>query len=239
MGPDSFIRLSFSFLRKRMSKIIIPQLEEQKMKTALGVIVSLLLSSFVSAQSDTSNSRYALTFGISDNFTLSKFHMDIALKKMLENSNQLRFFISPSIDTYNSSVEDSVLVSENDLKGFVLGVGTDYLWKLIKKDGFIMYGGSGLMFSFTSYSNESSFSNNKNEEDRTGFTAGLRGILGTEWFIRKNISVHAEYLMYLSYSWNKNERKLTANGQQLPIVKEKSNALSMTTLVLFGLSVYF
>ncbi|MGK9476840.1 hypothetical protein [Melioribacter sp. OK-6-Me] len=48
------------------------------MKTFWGIILSLLLTSFVSAQSDTVNSRYALTFGIADNFTLTKFNMDIA-----------------------------------------------------------------------------------------------------------------------------------------------------------------
>ncbi|MGK9370092.1 hypothetical protein ACSSWA_14440 [Melioribacter sp. Ez-97] len=209
------------------------------MKTVFGVIVSLLLSSFVSAQSDTANSRYALTFGISDNFTLSKFDMNIAFKKMLENSNQLRFFISPSINTYDFSHEDSSVVSENDKTSLDFGIGADYLWKLIKKDDFIMYGGSGLMLLYSSQNDEGGYSNYKNEIDRTGFTAGLRGILGAEWFISKNIGIHAEYLTFLSYGWNNTERKIFANGQQLPIVKEKSNALSMTTLVLFGLSVYF
>lgn len=72
------------------------------MKTIYGILISLFLSTYIYSQSDSLKSHYAISFGISNNFTLSNFDSDIAFKKILNNLDQIRFFISPRISISNS-----------------------------------------------------------------------------------------------------------------------------------------
>lgn len=65
------------------------------MKSLLIFAIITLSFSPVLSQECSNNSDYAMTFGITDNFKLTNFNMDIAVKKIIDEKHQLRLFLSP------------------------------------------------------------------------------------------------------------------------------------------------
>ncbi len=74
------------------------------MKSLLVVLIILVTYSPSFSQDSSFVPKYALSFGIKNNFTLTSFDMDIAVKKIFDNSDQLRFFISPGISTLTQDI---------------------------------------------------------------------------------------------------------------------------------------
>lgn len=61
--------------------------------------------------------------------------------------DQIRFFISPRISISNS--KNDYDYNENNNALYYLGIGSDYLWELLKNEDFQMFGGSGVLFSYS------------------------------------------------------------------------------------------
>jgi len=215
------------------------------MKSLFVVIISLIMCSFIYSQEDTTCAKYALSFGIGNNFTLRNFDMDIAVKKIIDQTHQLRLFLSPSLSNTNQENETTGSLSGSDNKSlrYSLGIGADYLWILLKNEDIHMFGGTGLEFSYgnvhekvTSTSNMGDKSTN--ERNSPFINIGLRGILGVEWMVSKKIGIHSEYLLTGSYYWDKTEIKNSLNGIDNPTTKSTSWSIMLNTGVLFGLSIY-
>ncbi len=213
------------------------------MKSSFVVVMSLMFCSLIYPQDSTSNPKYALSFGIADNFQLDRFNMDIAAK-IIDDTHQLRLFLSPRISSSNEKqeVSNNSQNQERELFNYSLGVGADYLWKLMTNKDINMFGGTGLIFTYGSRNEKvtSIATNNKatNELNNPYTNIGIRGILGVEWKVTSNIGIHSEYLVTGSYNWNKLESKSSFNGVDNPTVTRKSSGITLGSGVLFGVSIY-
>lgn len=216
------------------------------MKPLTAFIVTIILCTSVYAQEEKERN-YALSFGIGNNFQLSNFNMDIAVKEVLDNQHQVRLFLSPRISTSNTenAQSGSSSTSENDNSNYSLGMGVDYLWQLAAKDEFIMYSGTGVIASYgnggdnkntTQFINGGSVSN---ETTSPFWSVGLRGILGVEWRVSERVGIHSEYVAYGKYSWSKTENKTSGAGVVNPsTTTTTSKRFELGSYVLFGLSIY-
>ena len=215
------------------------------MKTFLIVLMILTFYSHSFTQDTTFIPQYALSFGIKDNFTLSSFNMDIAVKKIFDNSDQLRLFISPRISTLTQDViiEGDERTRKLENQSYTIGVGADYLWTIVKHDDISLFGGTGLIVSYQrGYSknsvSDSDTTNNTTEAINPTVSAGIRGILGVEWKVSEKIGIHCEYLVTGSYFWGKSEMKTFHNGEIDINSKSISSGITLGSNVLFGLSIY-
>ena len=216
------------------------------MKSLSIFVMSLILCSLLYSQENSSDPQYALTFGIADNFRLDRFNMDIAVKKIIDETHQLRLFLSPRV--YISDDEENTnganQTQEREASSYSLGVGADYLWILITNEDINMFGGTGLVFTyekgnekFTTISENGD--KNINERSIPTTSAGIRGTLGVEWKVSEKIGIHSEYLLNGSYGWSESENKSSLNGINNPIVSRSSKRISLSSGVLLGVSIYF
>ncbi len=199
----------------------------------------------LSYSQDSTKHNWALSFGIADNFRLSSFNMDIAVKKIIDDEHQLRLFLSPRVWTNNQEQDanGSGQTSEDNRFEYSIGIGADYLWILIIEGDINMFGGTGLVFT---YDNNHEKSNNTfdngdksfNEINASTVNIGLRGALGVEWKVSEKIGIHSEYLITGSYNWRKSEQKSSLNNLANPTSTYKSSGILLGTTVLFGISIY-
>lgn len=208
------------------------------------IILTFYLPSF--SQDSSYIPKYALSFGIKDNFTLSSFDMDIAVKKIFKNSNELRLFLSPRISTLNQDVTTEGIGQSQEIEtsSYTLGIGSDYLWTIIIRDDISMYSGTGLILSYgnmhnKNYSSINDSTNNTTETNTVSMSAGLRGILGVEWKVNEKIGIHCEYIITGSYFWDKSDYKILRNDVQDIYSKKTGSGIKLGSNVLFGISIYF
>ncbi len=215
------------------------------MKCIYVVLISLVLSIQYYSQTDSSKSNYALSFGISNNFTLSNFNMDIAAKKVLDNTNQIRLFLSPRLSLYNSEEErrENTEMTENESTRYSIGIGVDYIWLLSSIDNFNMYSGTGLVAHYGIDKSEKRLTysdGNKGLEERSKpyTNLGIRGIIGVEWKVSQRIGIHSEYLLTLSHTWRSSESDFSYNGVNNTHLTSTTSSILLVSQVLFGVSVY-
>lgn len=215
------------------------------MKSSFIVMLSLVLCSLLYSQENTSNSRYALSFGIADNFRLDRFNMDIAVKKIISDNNQIRLFLSPRLTMRNNDETISGSIQSQEIKtvNLSMGAGADYLWTLLKNEEVKMFGGTGFIATYGIDKNDRTTTNidriiSKSETNSPFINIGIRGTLGVEWKVSKSIGIHGEYLVTCSYNWSKSETITSLSGNSTPTITSKSSGLALFTGVLFGVSVY-
>jgi hypothetical protein len=215
------------------------------MKSLFIIFIALTIYSSSFSQDSSYVPKYALSFGIADNFTLKNFNMDIAVKKIFDNTNQLRLFLSPRISKSNQDVTTNAVNQsrEEERWNYSLGIGADYLWTIIANDDISLFSGTGLVISYGRNYNKSSIGDNENntttEMKAPSASAGVRGILGVEWKVNKNIGIHCEYLVAGYYSWNKTENSVSQMGSTDINTTIITTGISLGSNVLFGLSIYF
>ncbi len=218
------------------------------MKSSLVIVISLIMCSLMYSQ-DSTKHNWALSFGIADNFRLSNFNMDIAVKKIIDDEHQLRLFLSPRISTRNQdqSTTGSNQSDKRDHVEYSLGVGADYLCILTKNEDINLFTGTGLVLTYGNFKDKSTTNSDNgsgstdeyiNETNIPSISVGVRGTLGVEWKVSEKIGIHSEYLLTGSYNWTKQEQKLSVNGVDNRTVTTKSSGISLGTGVLFGISIY-
>lgn len=208
------------------------------------LIINIYSSSFT--QDSSYVPKYALSFGIDDNFTLKSFNMDIAVKNIFDNSNQLRLFLSPRISTLNqdATTDGTGQSQEIETSNYSLGIGADYLWTIIIHNDINLFSGTGLIVSYgkmynKNYTSMTDSTNNTTETSTISISTGLRGILGAEWKVSEKIGIHCEYLITGSYFWDKSDFKILRNQVQDIYSKRTGSGITLGSNVLFGLSIYF
>ena len=78
-----------------------------------------------------------------------------------------------------------------------------------------------------------------------GWSLGMRGILGVEWFASPSISLLAEYNSNLAYSWSRTEAESVSTSFETEVIARKSGVSDSDGIefgagaVKFGLSAYF
>lgn len=213
------------------------------MRSFIVVIVGLILCSSIYAQEKQVSPTYALSFGIADFFRLEKFNSSIAVKKIIDDTHQIRLFVSPSVSLNNNEVDIEVNPKKETRESFrlSLGIGVDYLWTLLMDDDVHMYGGTGSSFTYGYYRGKtitptSSEVENTSETRTPSLNLGIRGILGVEWMVSKKIGIHSEYLLSGLYGWQKTDYK--SNSLANPNRKTTGNTINLSSSVLFGVSIY-
>lgn len=215
------------------------------MKTIYALLFTVLFTLPLYSQGNNSKPGYALSFGIADNFKLDNFAFDLAVKKILDDKSQLRFFLSPRVTVNNSEeTAQNNIKNEQNVSNYSIGIGADYIWIITNNDDINFFGGGGIIFSAGNEKNEKTLTDSagrKNviETKIPKWGAGLRGTLGVEWRVSDKIGLHSEYLFTALYSWDKFETSASLNGVNSPIVTKESSRFSLGSQVLFGVSIYF
>ena len=214
------------------------------MKTFMVILMGFIGVSTMYSQDKPASSKYALSFGMADNFRLDKFNGSIAVKKIIDDEHQLRLFLIPSFSTTAEQKSEQGNSDKNthEYFNFSLGIGTDYLWTLMNNGDVNMFGGSGVSFTYGYYQDKSILKNSSGDEymslQKAPFTEmGIRSVLGVEWRVNTKIGIHSEYLMSGLYSWQKSETGLTG-GIFRPTQTKTTNKFTITSSVLFGVSIY-
>lgn len=99
-----------------------------------------------------------------------------------------------------------------------------------------MFSGTGVIISYGVLTNKTTNitpDNNKliNEVKNPNYSFGIRGTIGVEWKVKKNIGLHSEYMLGASYQREKSE--------DLSNSENKTDIFSLKSWVLFGVSIYF
>jgi hypothetical protein len=216
------------------------------MKTLTAIILSVVLVTTVYSQ-ESKTRDYALSFGIGNNFTLTNFNMDIAVKEILKDGDQIRLFLSPRVNTHSQETSTSNIstTSESDNNSYTLGLGADYLFKILSKDDFDMYGGGGLYSAFGNDGDSKNINKYPNGNSTTSevtaptWGVGIRGVLGVEWRASDRVGIHCEYLALATYYWKKVENKQSSTGTINPVTSTtKISTFNLGSRVVFGLSIY-
>ena len=242
------------------------------MKNNISFLIPLILTSFgfqvlfsQETKDSTSNSleegSWSLQFQISNNFTLSSFQgSNFSAKKHLSPNSALRFGIGLSI--YSGNREDEIneysfqnitKELEDEIKSTFVNINCYYIYYPSPRKPLNVYFGGGPLFSLTH--NEDNSKSDEVEQDTIlykldrkteaqGWGIGAAGLIGVEWFLTKQISIHSEYgssILYLKeertsteiwesslYDPNREERK-TKTDQ----IRFRSDNVK------FGISVYF
>lgn len=196
------------------------------------------------AQDSVFTPKYAISFGIGENFTLTNFNGEIAVKKIFANSDQLRLFISP-----NSAVIDNESPTEPASRYYEstensISVGADYIWVAKSHTSVHLYSGAGLAYLYhnltvTEDAEPDHSSQRHSESKRIVHQGGLRGILGAEWKVSDEFGIHCEYIVNFSYGTDNSNQKLTQTTTPDQISESIRKYADLYSAVLFGLSLYF
>lgn len=213
------------------------------MKTFMVILLGFIGVTTLCAQEKPASPKYALSFGIAGNFTLNKFNGSIAVKKILDDTHQLRLFLSPSISSSKEETDNESFIKKETRESvdLSLGIGADYLWMFLNDEDFNMFGGTGLSFTYGYYRNKRvtpTSTGGENILDSTipSISMGVRGILGVEWMVSKRIGIHSEYLLSGFYDWDKTMSR--SNSLANPDRTTIGNRISLSSSVLFGVSIY-
>ena len=223
-------------------------------------IVCVLLLSFFNLYAQQNNSlekgSWALQFQISHNFTLSSFQGSIiSAKRHFSKKRALRFGVSlnasiSDIDENAASFDSDTLQTLQDNQSNrdfeSINVTTQYLVYPTPNDRLSLFFGAGPIFGFSHNKSETErqIQNRINTTlksiDKTNqWSLGIDMVLGSEWFIKKNISLLAEYGASLKYDWKKTT-KTTITEDRATATKSKINSINLNAnSVKFGLSIYF
>jgi hypothetical protein len=216
------------------------------MKSFFVLIICLSFISQTYSQDNIENHDFALIFGISRNFTLEEFNLDIAGKIILDETKQLRLMLSPRLSTDNDSHTHYItgeVVQTIETTEYSLGFAVDHLWTIATSGDFNLFSGLGLIVVFGNTHIESIVDPNGSrqiEESKINFfSSGLRGILGTEWKVSNNVGIHSEYILTGTYTTRETEKLLTREGNLEPAGTTESKGFDLNSGILFGISIYF
>lgn len=236
------------------------------MKHTLRVLFILISCSVVAgqifAQEDSTvansltNSAMALQFGIRNAFTLSTFQGGtIAMQYHLSPTSAFRGGITVSGSTGDRTTNSLMTQSADTISGNSGSRSQDatsvildlqYLWYANPDNEMLLYLGTGPHVGYTHSRDDqtvqfvtqpSTYGSASNLS--TLWSIGLSGVVGVEWFPQRRISLHAEYMSFLRYEWQKSEATSSQTGST-----SKSSDTAKTWRVgyagvNFGLSVYF
>jgi opacity protein-like surface antigen len=203
----------------------------------------------------TENSK-ALQFQIGSNFTLTSFQgAALSYKHHLKPLRAIRVGSELSLSKSNfdltevDSVGDLETLSKSDQTRYYVRFNTQLIWYSESYSGISFFYGVGPFLGFSKSEKKdelvSPYPGHRTnlDETKTGWSLGLTGLVGVEWFVSKSISLHAEYRISLGYSREKREYNRTTISQTGKSYITGNETIKFRQLssdgVRFGLSVYF
>ena len=231
----------------------------QKLK--FSILISVLFLTFTSnyfAQTDSTKidleGKWALQFGISENFTLSSFQGGtISAKYHFTNNSALRFGVTlyhSNLDreyTETSVYPDTTFNSiyEDNYARYQIQFTLQYISYIETINSISMFYGGGINY-FTSPDNRESSSERKvpiesSSLDYSNYGFGVNLLIGVEWFVRSNMGITAEYgsgYQYSLYEQVQVQDDIINDVRQNTRKTQTRYGLSSST-VKFGVSIYF
>jgi hypothetical protein len=221
----------------------------------LGSILTLAQDSARMAENALADKKWALQFGIANNFTLTNFQSGGAsIKKMLSPDKAFRL----GVDFHgNFSGDDQIgqstpgdtfyIPPTHDTNFQSIAINSQWIWYPNPAEDVLFFYGFGPSVSFTRTrnTNEDGFRLPQNiftsRRESRSWGVGLNGVCGVEWFATRSISLSAEYVVGLMYSWQMSEsssQRSTDTFVSYTEFTQHSIALSSSS-VRFGVSAYF
>ncbi len=197
----------------------------------------------------------ALQFQIDKDFTLASFQGSIiSYKWHISDKGALRVGISLSAEKDDNSrtalLSDSV-TSKGDSheNSYSIGTATQYIFYPGPEKGIQLYYGIGPIANYTYGKSKQKQIHISGPDERVttttskriSWSVGASLIAGLEWFVKKDISVHAEYGISLEYEKYKEtfHEKYSDSSDEREITNSSKRYLLNPMKVKFGLSVYF
>ncbi|NWF91144.1 MAG: hypothetical protein HXY50_16990 [Ignavibacteriaceae bacterium] len=231
------------------------------------LIVFILNSQFLSAQDSQDSIKnslkkgsWSLQFRISPNFTLSTFDgSNLSAKKHLTSNSAIRFGIGLSGyttdregTTYLENRSNIFSEEQSDYESLLINLSCYYLYYPHPQQKINMYCGVGPLISFANFndkinrqdlSQDTSSIEKFSEEKYQYYGVGVLGLIGIEWFLNQQISIHAEYGSSLLYGREEKEETLVSSVETYKekyTKKSEENRITFrSNSIQFGVSVYF
>jgi opacity protein-like surface antigen len=239
-------------------------------KKSLLLLISILIfvnNSLIYSQSDQDSTKnslkkgsWSLQFQISQNFTLRNFQgSNLSAKKHLSSKSAIRFGIGLSGTMTDREKDlkrdDTNYLSDETIedKSTQISLNSYYIYYPHPGKKINLYYGGGPVIAYSKLKSE--FDSKEifqdtlsrdihDENDRKSWSIGILALIGVEWFLNQQISIHAEYGSSLSYIRTETE------GTRVTITSENEEDYRSTNTVQkrfsfrsdsvkFGISVYF
>jgi hypothetical protein len=208
-----------------------------------------------------------MDFGIAPNLTLNTFQgATISIGRFTSDYQKYRLGLSTSVrynsgdqngNTLNADTLSSFNNGNNDDNNYYVSLTFQYLTYATPNNRTSIFFGLGptIGISWSKQSDNSSSTYVSNSEDiynrsfsSNGYSAGILGSCGVEWFFSEHISIHAEYGLSLQYSKSTNDYDVYQKStyQSTTYDNRKSHSSGSSSgwslsgqSVLFGLSVNY
>jgi hypothetical protein len=214
-----------------------------------------------SSKSSLNKGSWSLQFQISRNFTLDTFQgSNISAKRHFSPKHALRFGIGLTASTQDfnrESQEDNNYHSERkdevEDNYTQIDINCYYIYYANPGKQINVYFGVGPLGGYSDFDRsqmgnqiiqDTLYYDIQDSRKVNGYSIGIHGLIGVEWFVKKEISIHAEYGSAFSYV--KEDSEITAirissqNDEDKKTSKtESSNFEFHSSGVMFGISVYF
>lgn len=217
-----------------------------------------------SSPENLSDSSRALQFQIANNFQLTSFQGTVfSYMHHINKEAALRFGLSISVGGTNSdnthdgfsTIGDSLFqrsLGNSDTKNHSFQLSAQLIRYFNPGGKLLLYGGAGpfLLYDYSYTKSESvekiSYQGLLNpprttstESKNRGWSPGIMGVFGVEWFAAQGISLMAEYGLQASYKWGKSESKSVAYSDITTSNSKQEGWNLGASRVKFGLSLYF
>ncbi len=186
--------------------------------------------------------KYSLQFSVGSNFNISSFEGYLFSGKIAFNK---KFALRGGISYFSSNGEDDSIIQHFDMNHDIFRIDTSsidrissnlelnahFLWNVIRNSDIFFYLGSGPFIHLESTKSELK----DGKEERSQNIYGLYFVNGAEWFVKRNISLFAEYSFSLShqkYTYNKNVPSMIRETEEAGTKFQSSGAR-------LGISLYF
>jgi hypothetical protein len=201
---------------------------------------------------------YSLQFQIMDKFILNSFQgAIISAKYHYSDHSAIRVGVGVDIESGDNDTspktqnsQSSYMQSNNKSTEFSINFSGQYVYYPKPAADINLYYGCGPLFRLfrSKYESENIekknnlvLSSSNNTSESNGYSIGVNGLLGVEWFATKSISFIAEYSVSTLYMKSKNTNSNNNSGDLYKYESESNNEYFRfePVAVKFGLSVYF
>lgn len=183
---------------------------------SLIIVLFFLIVPFVHAQNDSSRAKIRLNSEMGNARAFEFFvlnHFGVSFKQCLTSTAVIRYNFTMSFSAENG--DDNFGANKND-KQF-LNLSSQYVIFPLLYQSARIFLGAGPLFEFNRRYNFHQIFSSQNtpgsppppdhsEETYSSLGLGIGGISGIECFVSKEISLLAQYNIFIMYNWSKNER---------------------------------
>ncbi|MBN8706741.1 MAG: outer membrane beta-barrel protein [Bacteroidetes bacterium] len=155
------------------------------------------------------------------NLGLNSFSGGVGLKYKIGEEAWLRHIVIVSTSRYNPKQS---VGRETEYFNLNLGLSTDYIIDMYKRNNLKPYYGAGFSLSTGLTDNYSKNPSGEYSNVANYYSAEIVGLVGIEYFVKDNISLSAEYQLGAGFSYTENKTEMTSKPSN-----EKTKTFSIPT----------